>query len=215
MANEVIYLVGMSSKDLRLTVHKQYTLLDGQFKEHLIKDPNQVIVDISSNFEIWVKELAAESAAAQNLKVPITTLDKFKAGGPNVCSPITYNDLIFMLIEFSGKDGDEQRTTRPLGFIRVGYRNLYFDIDGQLKNVKNCFAALDFYVRSQRNGLGFLVFSQALKICSDRSPQAIAYDRPSPSMVSFLKKHFKLEPPRSHHNHYAIYDNSFKVDDSN
>ena len=52
---------------------------------------------------------------------------------------------------------------------------------------------LDFYVHEscQRSGLGKLLFEKMLKN-EGKQPEELAYDRPSPKLLGFLKKHYGL-----------------------
>ncbi len=43
------------------------------------------------------------------------------------------------------------------------------------------------------------------------SPSQLAYDRPSPKLLSFLKKHFGLVNPDQQPNRYTIYDGYFVI----
>lgn len=42
-------------------------------------------------------------------------------------------------------------------------------------------------------------------------PQSLAYDRPSESMISFLRKHYALDKPLWQHNHFVIFDGIFAL----
>jgi len=53
---------------------------------------------------------------------------------------------------------------------------------------------LDFYVLEdcQRLGIGKILFDRFLHHVGDMSAHDVAYDRPSPKLYAFLRKHFNL-----------------------
>lgn len=155
----------------------------------------------------WIDKLGDESAKAQNLRNPITSFEKF--------SKSQCGDQIYLLIKHnlseknnSETQGMDQPVFEPVGLIRIGVRNLYFDYNGHLKNVKNCPCVLDFYIRHRRKGLGFHLF---YSVCNYNhyEPSQFAFDRPTSSMLSFLKRHFRLDKSYKQHNHFVIFDEFF------
>jgi alpha-tubulin N-acetyltransferase 1 len=73
---------------------------------------------------------------------------------------------------------------------------------------------LDFYVEEtfQRRGIGLALFSNLLETfhSSGNSPQDFAYDRPSPKLIAFLKKHYQLIDHFPQPNNFLIFDAFFK-----
>jgi len=92
----------------------------------------------------WVDLLGKRSAEAQFLKEPITCSSKFINGKSH--SPFQHKDRIYLLIQINdkkkngGKELDDG--LQPIGLLRVGRRNLFFEDDGQLVNINQCFSVL-------------------------------------------------------------------------
>jgi alpha-tubulin N-acetyltransferase 1 len=144
-----------------------------------------------SVFAEHLDKLGLESGVAQELNGPITSAEKLQREESHV-------------LLLSCKDGV------PNGFIKYGEKNLFFYSEkGVLKEVK-CICVLDFYVSTQlqRSGIGSLLFNNMLKRL-DMPPHALAYDRPSPKLVSFLAKHHQLVNPDLQPNRYAIFPDVF------
>lgn len=94
-----------------------------------------------------------------------------------------------------------------LGYLKYGYKDLFFyNRRGVVRQIEHCLCLLDFFVVSelQRTGLGKLLFREFLS-CEDVEPVNIAYDRPSPKLLSFLRKHYQLCNPDAQPNKYTIY----------
>ncbi len=60
------------------------------------------------------------------------------------------------------------------------------------------------YQDQQRSGIGKAVFADYVAR-NAVDPNQIAYDRPSPKLFAFLKKHYDLENPDVQPNKFAIY----------
>lgn len=193
------------------------------FKESTNAISSEILKEIGSNLDDWVDELGRESAAAQNLKLPITSAEKLKIKAPGHDSPDKFNDYLYLLIRTSTADDVLGLTIEPIGFIRVGNRSLFLvkpqkindsrnsigqGTSSQLVQVDPCFCALDFYCRIRRSGFGHFLFKQALNIHSTKANK-VAFDRPTTSMISFLSKHFKLNNPIEQPNHFVIFDTFF------
>ncbi|ETV82571.1 hypothetical protein, variant [Aphanomyces astaci] len=71
---------------------------------------------------------------------------------------------------------------------------------------------LDFYVHPdrQRHGLGLHLFTSMLERESV-APHQLAYDRPSPKLFPFLRKHFKLDSYVPQSNRFVVYDAYFSA----
>lgn len=161
--------------------------------------------DVRQHFIQWIDTLGQESAIAQNLKQPITCWEKIRPDGAKAYSPVKIVDWIYLIIE--QKDGTEV-SYDPISFLRFGSRSLFLEKEGQLVRQDTTFCALDFYCREQRNGFGLLLFSEALRHHA-MTAQNVAFDRPTPAMVSFLQKHFSLRNPMAQHNRFVIFDGFF------
>jgi len=139
--------------------------------------------------------LGAASAVAQGLRAAITSISKLQS------SPASDENVIILAIsdvEVSS-DGKAQPPCY-CGFLKYGFKSLYLHKkSGELVQCRPI-CLLDFYVDEcvQRQGVGKSLFEHFLSIVSTRhhdhvpSPQHIAYDRPSPKLYPFLKKHYGL-----------------------
>lgn len=70
---------------------------------------------------------------------------------------------------------------------------------------------LDFYVdeRCQRQGVGLALFNAMLKAYDGASPASFAYDRPSPLLYAFLRKHAALTEFFPQPNNFVVFDDHF------
>lgn len=96
-----------------------------------------------------------------------------------------------------------------MGYAKFGYKDLYFyKKDGKVIESKRTPALLDFYVADQlqRRGVGILLFHRILKEACINDPHRIAYDRPSPKLVSFLAKHFNLTGGDLQPNRFMVFE---------
>ena len=160
---------------------------------------------VNRHFIEWIDTLGQESAAAQNLKQPITCWEKMRPDGPKAYSPVKIVDWIYLIVE---KTAGDETVFEPNAFLRFGSRSLFLEKEGKLVKREFTFCALDFYCRLQRQGLGLLLFSEALRhhrIAACR----VAFDRPTAAMVRFLQKHFSLGDPLVQHNRFVIFSQFF------
>lgn len=132
------------------------------------------------------------SAKAQSLGAVITTGSKFLAQSDN--------KLYFKAI---GR--------KVVGFLKTGYRNLFYTSPiGRIVEMRPL-CVLDFYVHEsvQRNGYGKELFERML---SDEgiSPSKLAIDRPSPKLVNFMRKHYHLSSYIPQNNNFVIYNDYFE-----
>jgi len=80
---------------------------------------------------------------------------------------------------------------------------------GQVVEISpNCLLDFDVSEKFQRNGYGYALFSSMLEITSV-PVHKIAYDRPSPKLISFMKKYFSLTNMDLQPNRYAIFEGFF------
>lgn len=161
---------------------------------------------VRSQFIEWIDTLGQESAVAQNLKQPITCWEKIRPDGPKAYSPVKIVDWIYLIVEnICTSDGT---IFEPNAFLRFGCRSLFLEREGQLVKRESTFCALDFYCRLQRQGIGLLLFSEALNH-HNISASHVAFDRPTSAMVDFLQKHFSLSDPVLQHNRFVIFSHFF------
>jgi alpha-tubulin N-acetyltransferase 1 len=74
----------------------------------------------------------------------------------------------------------------------------------------NPLSVLDFYVHesAQRGGHGKELFDKMLQT-EGVEARKLAFDRPSPKLKSFLRKHFNLKDYVTQNNNYVVYDDYF------
>lgn len=128
------------------------------------------------------------SSKAQGLKQVITNHIKFTTSGDN---------RLYM-------KADENRV---YGILKVGKKNLFYrDSRGTVKELQPL-CVLDFYVHEsvQRSGLGKQIFEKMLEK-ENIDPSKLAYDRPSPKLIGFLKKHYGLVSYVPQNNNFVVYN---------
>lgn len=197
-----IICIGNNEKRIRIVGHFVRQEAGIFLPSKSSEQDDDLLTNLKPQISDVINALGEESAVAQGLKKPITIFDKFLNG--SIASPVKRRDFIYIAFKVDLSNNQLE----ALGFIRVGYRSLFFDHAGELCKVDDCLAALDFYLRQRRCGLGYLLLSTALKEC-DKTANKCAYDRPTSAMLSFLEKHFALGQPRFQHNHYVIFDSFF------
>ncbi|EAR90231.2 alpha-tubulin N-acetyltransferase (macronuclear) [Tetrahymena thermophila SB210] len=139
--------------------------------------------------------MGERSAIAQGLKQVITNYDKVQGT----------DQRVYIVAE--------GRTCQ--GFLKVGQKNLFYrDMMGNIKEIKPL-CVLDFYVHEscQRQGYGKLLFEYMIQ-CEQTSPEKLAYDRPSPKLIAFLKKHYNLVKYIAQNNNFVVFDQYFRSDAS-
>lgn len=123
-------------------------------------------------------------------------------------SPHLHQDAVRLL-------GSDQRLylliqgrNRAVGLLKVGTKKLFVAVEPSRSSQSSRFqrssqsqtvqeisplCVLDFYVHEsvQRQGVGRKLFDYMLSV-ERKSPARLAYDRPSPKLISFLGKHFGL-----------------------
>ena len=170
---------------------------------HLQEWRAQTISSLSTSACVDIDALGMASGEAQFLKGPITTIEKLREAPDHVL--ITVNQ--YLEIDEAGEEGGKN-TGRILGYLKYGLKNLYFyRKNGQVEE-RMSVSLLDFYVSEafQRNGLGLMLFEHFLTLTNTSHPCKVAYDRPSPKLLSFLSKHFSLTNPDAQPNRYTIYE---------
>ena len=139
----------------------------------------------------------ARSAAAQGLAQPITLLSRLQQEG----------EQAVYLASRRGREGSVQ----VLGLLKLGAKRLFLQParSATLVEVRPT-CVLDFYVHEshQRSGWGQLLFQTALAT-EGLSPEAVAYDRPSPKLLAFLRKHHGLDSYVAQANAYVVFEPAF------
>lgn len=135
--------------------------------------------DLQENIATVLDELGRASAKAQQLTSPITSASKLQS---------QKHELYLM------KDGERNGGRGAVvGFLKVGYKKLFL-LDRQGVHIEaEPLCILDFYIceNMQRHGYGLQLFDFMLQH-KDVEPVLMAYDRPSPKLLSFLSKHYNL-----------------------
>ena len=111
----------------------------------------------------------ARSAAAQGLAQPITVLSRLLHEEEQV-------------VYLACRCGEQRGTVQVLGLLKLGEKRLFLLPARSATLVEVCsHCVLDFYVHEafQRSGWGQLLFQTAFAT-EGLSPEALAYDRPSP-----------------------------------
>lgn len=97
------------------------------------------------------------------------------------------------------------------GMLKVGKKHLFVrNPRGQLVEM-NPLCVLDFYVATawQRRGIGRILMDYMLEDMQVE-PWQLAYDRPSPKLIGFLRKHFGLANYRPQDNNFVVFDELFE-----
>lgn len=160
------------------------------------------------------------SAKAQGLRKPITSYEKL------VCVPLLIinfaqldnpNHRIYLLSANSNSPSTT-RTTRVLGFLKMGSKHLFaMDETGRHLQI-SALCVLDFYVSEvcQRHGFGREIFECMLENEKELvdGPHKLAYDRPSPKLQGFLRKHYGLCKRIPQANNFLIFKDFGLSEDS-
>ncbi|XP_069054775.1 alpha-tubulin N-acetyltransferase 1 [Lepisosteus oculatus] len=153
--------------------------------------------DAQRQVAMVIDELGRASAKAQKLATPITSAAKMQS-----------NHHRLYLLKIGESNGGRGVA---VGFLKVGYKKLFL-LDRQGAHVETePLCVLDFYISEslQRHGYGQQVFNYMLQ--HERAePQLMAYDRPSPKFLSFLKKHCSLERCVPQVNNFVVFDGFFR-----
>lgn len=137
--------------------------------------------------EFVIDDLGHRSAKAQGLGAVITTVRK-----------MLYTDQRLYI----------HRSDREInGMLKVGRKNLFIrDYATGKMNEINPLCVLDFYVHEsvQRGGIGKQLFEEMLR--RERAdPASFGYDRPSPKLIGFLRKHYGLVDFDPQPNNFVVF----------
>lgn len=157
--------------------------------------------------------------AGSNMMNVLDALGKNSAAAQGLKKPITYGSAASLLGQRIYLCVEDKRA---LGFLKVGPKRLFVSapplaaartnstgVQDAFKEV-NPLCVLDFYVHEscQRSGLGKRLFDTMLE--QERvSPVQLAYDRPSPKLLAFLRKHCGLSRYQPQNNNFVIFDEYF------
>ncbi|TMW68119.1 hypothetical protein Poli38472_007791 [Pythium oligandrum] len=142
-----------------------------------------------------VDEIGRLSAVAQALSHPITSTELF------VKHAAAQQQRLYLAL-LHGK---------VVGFLKTGVKHLFYITRKGEYVEMDPLCVLDFYVHEdcQRHGIGLLLFQQLLQTTNE-SPSRFAYDRPSPKLIAFLKKHAQLVDFFPQPNNFVVFDAYFQ-----
>lgn len=131
------------------------------------------------------------SAKAQGLPGPITSLSKL-VGNPD--------QRLYLYVD----------ENRAIGLLKVGVKKLFIRNAGGVYKEIDPLCVLDFYVHEayQRTGIGRSLFEVMLH--AERVvPHKLGYDRPSPKLLGFLRKHYQLASYVPQGNNFVVFNAYF------
>jgi len=99
---------------------------------------------------------------------------------------------------------------RAMGILKVGPKRLFIrGATGDMREIEPL-CVLDFYVHEsvQRTGVGHTLFDVMLAT-EQVSPHRLGYDRPSPKLLAFLKRHYGLTGYVPQANKFVVFDAYF------
>ena len=151
----------------------------------------------------FIDELGRRSAIAQglvsrnNVPNPITTVASL---------PETKARIYLMAAQAANG------AVQVVGLLKVGHKQLYhWDAQGRTRELPDQFCVLDFFVHEdyQRGGYGKALF-QAMLQNESVQPHQLAYDRPSPKLIGFMRKHYGLTDYVPQQNKFVIFNDFFQ-----
>lgn len=152
------------------------------------KSVSSALPETRARLSADLARLGQLSGEAQGLNGPITSLEKLLSAENQT-----------VLVRYS-PDGT------AVAFLKFGRKSLYlYDPHGRMANLEvDCL--LDFFCveEERRQGIGLQLFRSMLSI-TGLEPCRLAYDRPSPLLISFMKKHFQYSTPDIQPNRFAIF----------
>ncbi|OWZ16865.1 Alpha-tubulin N-acetyltransferase [Phytophthora megakarya] len=143
-----------------------------------------------------VDALGKQSAIAQALSHEITSAALFET------SDTEQRQKLLLALDDNGV---------AMGFLKTGIKHLfYMSPKGEYIEI-DPICVLDFYVDEnwQRRGVGLQLFQHLLHQ-ENIAPAQLAYDRPSPKLFAFLKKHAGLTDHFPQPNRFVVFDEYFQ-----
>ncbi|PNH04963.1 Alpha-tubulin N-acetyltransferase [Tetrabaena socialis] len=184
--------------DRRSRSHSALSLSQGD--QHIQKwDETRIRALKAADEELLTKLLdvfGKMSAVAQGLHAPVTDIYRLRS---------TDQRLYLYMYRQSTK-------TVVLGGLKVGTKRLYVRTGtADLREIEPV-CVLDFYVHEsvQRQGMGKALFEHFLTT-EGLDPANLGYDRPSPKLLGFLKKHYGLNEYLSQSNNYVVFNRYFEL----
>ncbi len=139
-----------------------------------------------------IDEMGELSARAQFLAAPITTAQK-------LC--LNPGQRLYMMFD--------QPAHAAVGLLKVGPKHLFI-MEGTKQHEIEPLCVLDFYVHEsrQRAGCGLRLFEEMLR-AESLEPHRLGYDRPSPKLIGFLRKHYGLSRFTPQANNFVVFADFF------
>ena len=149
---------------------------------------------VMPGYTLFVNEIldtmGTASSKAQGLNTTITTAQKFFQSNHRIVIKATQDKV--------------------LGILKVGVKKLF--LRDMYYNYHEVFplCVLDFYVHEsvQRQGIGKQLFDYMLNF-EKKTPCELAYDRPSPKLKGFLRKHYNLVNEVKQSNNFIVFNEFF------
>ncbi|KFH04003.1 putative alpha-tubulin N-acetyltransferase [Toxoplasma gondii VAND] len=145
--------------------------------------------------------LGEKSASAQSIQVAMTSLAKLEGDRQAPARRDEGAESVRLFL----------RVNKGVlsGFLKTGPKTLWIGNSSGMERI-NALSLLDFYVLEscQREGHGRRLFECMLATENVR-PWQLAYDRPSPKLLSFLSKFFYLRDYIPQANHFVVFDKYF------
>jgi len=144
-----------------------------------------------------IGQMGEESRVSQGLRQVLTSMEKMQVAGTR------------LYIVSRCREG----RVECVGILKMGYKKLFIRMQNSAFRELFPLCCLDFYVHSsvQRGGLGRQLFQTMLQ-AENIPPHRIAYDRPSPKLFAFLKKHYGLSHFTPQENNFAVFHQYFDGD---
>ena len=144
---------------------------------------------------------------AQGLGAPVTVARKTDGQRPHLL--VDKDPKSAAASAADAADAGPRPRLRLIGLLKVGHKNLYmYDARGAMQHLPKQLCVLDFYVDEeyQRLGVGRSLFEGMLGHEEAEAPR-LAYDRPSPKLLGFLRKHYGLTEYTPQTNNYVLFEN--------
>ncbi|XP_077446183.1 alpha-tubulin N-acetyltransferase 1 isoform X6 [Stigmatopora argus] len=172
--------------------------------------------DLQTQVTTVIDELGKASAKAQKLTTPVTTTAKLHSQNHELYLMKDGDSQGSCVLSLTGKQilthlfPTDRGCGTIVGFLKVGYKKLFLLDQQGLHKEAEPLCVLDFFISEnlQRNGYGLELFNFMLQHKS-LDPVLMAYDRPSPKLLSFLAKHYRLTQIVPQVNHFVVFDGFF------
>mmetsp|Transcript_16538 Transcript_16538/g.45692 ORF Transcript_16538/g.45692 Transcript_16538/m.45692 type:complete len:229 (+) Transcript_16538:139-825(+) len=158
--------------------------------------------------DVLIDALGAASARAQGLANPVTSANKFRLSDDRLYLALHDPRRQASSPVDDGFHETEGSTQEIVGLLKVGEKDLFhWTRDGMILELRRQRCVLDFYISEcfQRQGLGRKLFEvmMAHEACS---ASHMAYDRPSPKLLGFLRRHYSLTQYVPQQNQFVVFD---------